>query len=65
MGKEDFTKIPHGVTGVQDRMSVIWERGVVCSRTPPPPGLEELSPLEGLGQPQLPFTQKQNKEVLS
>ncbi|XP_003125368.1 dihydropyrimidinase-related protein 5 [Sus scrofa] len=29
MGKEDFTKIPHGVTGVQDRMSVIWERGVV------------------------------------
>ena len=33
MGKEDFTKIPHGVSGVQDRMSVIWERGVVgvCS----------------------------------
>eukprot|EP00069_Balaena_mysticetus_P008025 bmy_01066T0 len=29
MGKEDFTKIPHGVSGVQDRMSVIWERGVV------------------------------------
>ncbi|XP_066563123.1 dihydropyrimidinase-related protein 5b [Amia ocellicauda] len=29
MGKEDFTKIPHGVAGVQDRMSVIWERGVV------------------------------------
>ncbi|XP_036405465.1 dihydropyrimidinase-related protein 5b [Megalops cyprinoides] len=29
MGKEDFTKIPHGVPGVQDRMSVIWERGVV------------------------------------
>ncbi|MBV99058.1 Dihydropyrimidinase-related protein 5, partial [Eschrichtius robustus] len=28
MGKEDFTKIPHGVSGVQDRMSVIWERGV-------------------------------------
>lgn len=30
MGKEDFTKIPHGVSGVQDRMAVIWERGVVC-----------------------------------
>uniref|UniRef100_A0A672PTW1 Dihydropyrimidinase-related protein 5-like n=1 Tax=Sinocyclocheilus grahami TaxID=75366 RepID=A0A672PTW1_SINGR len=30
MGKDDFTKIPHGVSGVQDRMSVIWERGVVC-----------------------------------
>ncbi|KAG8122950.1 hypothetical protein E2320_018299 [Naja naja] len=29
MGKEDFTKIPHGVSGVQDRMAVIWERGVV------------------------------------
>lgn len=29
LGKEDFTKIPHGVAGVQDRMSVIWERGVV------------------------------------
>ncbi|XP_028808991.1 dihydropyrimidinase-related protein 5-like [Denticeps clupeoides] len=29
MGKDDFTKIPHGVAGVQDRMSVIWERGVV------------------------------------
>ncbi|XP_035276534.1 dihydropyrimidinase-related protein 5b isoform X2 [Anguilla anguilla] len=29
MGKEDFTKIPHGVPGIQDRMSVMWERGVV------------------------------------
>lgn len=36
MGKEDFTKIPHGVSGVQDRMSVVWERGVVCSRGPRP-----------------------------
>lgn len=33
LGKEDFTKIPHGVAGVQDRMSVIWERGVVCTHT--------------------------------
>nr|XP_005995059.1 PREDICTED: dihydropyrimidinase-related protein 5-like [Latimeria chalumnae] len=32
MGKEDFTKIPHGVNGVQDRMSVIWERGVVAGK---------------------------------
>lgn len=32
MGKEDFTKIPHGVPGVQDRMSVVWERGVVSKR---------------------------------
>ncbi|XP_063078591.1 dihydropyrimidinase-related protein 5-like [Engraulis encrasicolus] len=29
MGRDDFTKIPHGVAGVQDRMSVMWERGVV------------------------------------
>uniref|UniRef100_A0A8B9LJ64 Dihydropyrimidinase like 5a n=1 Tax=Astyanax mexicanus TaxID=7994 RepID=A0A8B9LJ64_ASTMX len=29
MGKDDFTKIPHGVPGVQDRMSIIWEKGVV------------------------------------
>lgn len=33
LGKEDFTKIPHGVAGVQDRMSVIWERGVVRPQT--------------------------------
>uniref|UniRef100_A0A8C6TMC9 Dihydropyrimidinase like 5a n=1 Tax=Neogobius melanostomus TaxID=47308 RepID=A0A8C6TMC9_9GOBI len=29
MGKDDFTKIPHGVPGVQDRMSVMWQRGVI------------------------------------
>uniref|UniRef100_A0A8D0CZ45 Dihydropyrimidinase like 5b n=1 Tax=Sander lucioperca TaxID=283035 RepID=A0A8D0CZ45_SANLU len=32
LGKEDFTKIPHGMSGVQDRMSVIWERGVVTGK---------------------------------
>ena len=28
MGINDFTKIPNGVNGLEDRMAVIWERGV-------------------------------------
>jgi dihydropyrimidinase len=31
LGKDDFRRIPNGVNGVEDRMSVVWERGVVSS----------------------------------
>jgi dihydropyrimidinase len=32
MGLEDFTKIPNGCGGVEDRMSVVWELGVNSGR---------------------------------
>lgn len=28
LGKNDFSKIPNGVNGVEDRMSIVWEKGV-------------------------------------
>ena len=35
MGLNDFTKIPNGVNGVEDRMSVVWEKGVHAGKIDP------------------------------
>ncbi|KIH50590.1 hypothetical protein ANCDUO_19329 [Ancylostoma duodenale] len=35
MGLNDFTKIPNGVNGIEDRMSVVWEKGVHSGKIDP------------------------------
>ncbi|MBI9103482.1 MAG: dihydropyrimidinase [Spirochaetales bacterium] len=32
MGKKDFTKIPNGTAGIEDRMAIIWDSGVRTGR---------------------------------
>lgn len=34
-GRNDFTKIPNGVNGVEDRMSLVWDRGVHTGKIDP------------------------------
>jgi len=29
LGKDDFRRIPNGVNGIEDRMAIVWEKGVV------------------------------------
>ncbi len=35
MGKDDFTKIPNGTAGVEDRMSILWTNGVGTGKLTP------------------------------
>ena len=34
-GRDDFTKIPNGTAGIEDRMSVLWHHGVRAGRLTP------------------------------
>jgi len=35
MGRDNFTKIPNGTGGIEDRMSILWHHGVVSGRLTP------------------------------
>ena len=35
LGKDDFSKIPHGINGVEERLAVVWEKGVHSGKMDP------------------------------
>jgi beta-ureidopropionase len=43
MGKDNFSKIPNGVNGLEDRLSVVWTRGVTTGLLSPSQFVEAVA----------------------
>ncbi|MFH4981773.1 hypothetical protein AB6A40_008482 [Gnathostoma spinigerum] len=35
VGRHDFSRIPNGVNGIEDRMSIVWDKGVHTGKIDP------------------------------